>query len=84
MRKRNSNLKRIAAVLLSAVLLTGMAQGAVPVSVQAAGVEARASLPISGTDWTLDADGKLTIVSDAGMTDWVANKDTYKDIRDEQ
>ncbi|MCM1385435.1 MAG: leucine-rich repeat domain-containing protein [Lachnoclostridium sp.] len=27
----------------------------------------------SGTDWTIDADGKLTIRSDEGMTDWINN-----------
>ncbi len=27
----------------------------------------------SGTDWVLDKDGKLTISSDAGMEDWIAN-----------
>lgn len=30
----------------------------------------------SGDDWTLDADGKLTIRSDDGMTDWINNKYT--------
>ena len=32
----------------------------------------------SGTDWTLDADGRMTITSDAGMTDWIAKKDDYE------
>ncbi len=33
----------------------------------------------SGTDWVLDKDGKLTILTDAGMTDWVENhKSTTK------
>ncbi|MCL1832395.1 MAG: leucine-rich repeat domain-containing protein, partial [Oscillospiraceae bacterium] len=31
----------------------------------------------SGTDWTLDNDGLLTIESNAGMTDWTLNKATY-------
>ena len=30
----------------------------------------------SGTDWTLDADGRLTISSDAGMEDWTVKNDT--------
>lgn len=29
----------------------------------------------SGTDWTLDADGNLTIESDAGMADWCSLRD---------
>ncbi|MDE7267384.1 MAG: leucine-rich repeat domain-containing protein, partial [Lachnospiraceae bacterium] len=31
----------------------------------------QADEPASGTDWTLDTDGKLTITSDDGMTDWI-------------
>ena len=81
MRKRNGNRSRkILAVLLLAVLLIGMVQEAVPAYVKAAKV----ALPVSGTDWTLDEDGNLTIHSDTGMADWVAKKDTYKDMRDEQ
>lgn len=81
MRKRNGNRSRkILAVLLLAVLLIGMVQEAVPAYVKAAKV----ALPVSGTDWTLDEDGNLTIHSDAGMADWVANEETYKDMRDEQ
>ena len=33
---------------------------------------------VSGTDWTLDADGKLTITSDAGMTDWISKAADHK------
>lgn len=32
---------------------------------------AQADTSVSGTDWTLGTDGKLTITSDAGMTDWI-------------
>lgn len=32
----------------------------------------------SGDGWVLDADGKLMIKSDAGMTDWVNKRTTYK------
>ncbi|MCC8103097.1 MAG: leucine-rich repeat protein, partial [Clostridiales bacterium] len=31
----------------------------------------------SGTGWTLDDDGKLTISSDAGMSDWCSNRTSY-------
>lgn len=31
----------------------------------------------SGTEWVLDADGKLIIQSDTGMNDWLSNRDTY-------
>ena len=42
----------------------------------------QADLPVtrdvSGNGWTLDADGKLTISSDAGMSDWTSNRNTHK------
>ena len=34
---------------------------------------------IFGTDWTLDDDGKLTITSDAGMTDWISKAADHKE-----
>ena len=33
---------------------------------------------VSGDDWTLDADGKLTIGSDDGMEDWLKNRGLYR------
>lgn len=33
----------------------------------------QAELPYKGDGWEIDADGKLTISSDAGMEDWIAN-----------
>lgn len=34
---------------------------------------------LSGTDWTLDSDGHLTISSPAGMTDWLDNRTAHLD-----
>ena len=69
MKKRKSRyLQRIMAVLLSAVLIAGMISNAAPITVMA---------DASGTDWTLAADGTLTITSNAGMEDWVNNQATY-------
>lgn len=86
MEKRNGNtLKRIMAVFLSAALFVGMSQGAVPANVHAAKAVEQVSLPASGTDWAIDASGKLTIDSDAGMTDWASNSDNdaYDRIKSE-
>lgn len=33
---------------------------------------------VSGDDWTLDVDGKLTIGSDDGMEDWLKNRGLYR------
>ncbi len=39
-----------------------------------------AEITASGTDWTLDGDGLLTVSSDAGMADWISNGvDTNKE-----
>lgn len=79
MRKHNGNFllfkkaRKIMELLLLMVLFAKMAQGAVLVDVLAQDNDIA-----SGTDWTLDADGKLTITSDAGMTDWKGNRSTYK------
>ena len=46
-----------------------------------AGVAAQADGDVSGDGWVLDADGTLTIESDAGMSDWVSYKtDNYWDV----
>ncbi|MCM1179740.1 MAG: leucine-rich repeat protein [Clostridium sp.] len=72
MRTRKKKVRwRLLAALLVAVLATGLVQGAAPERVQAAAA--------SGTGWTLDEDGKLTIRSDAGMTDWCSKVSTYKE-----
>lgn len=64
-KRKGSLLQRMLAVLLAAVLVTGMAWDAVPASVLA-----QADNTASGDGWVLDADGKLTISSDEGMADW--------------
>lgn len=78
MKKRKGNLrKRMLAVLLVAVLAAGMVANAAPITVLAAPAP-QADDIATGTDWTLDADGKLTINSDAGMGDWRNNRSQYK------
>ena len=50
-----------------------------PAAAEEDGVSEQAGDDIaSGTDWTIDKDGKLTIQSDAGMADWV-NDENYDD-----
>ena len=39
--------------------------------------ELRMMYAASGTDWTLDDNGLLTIESDAGMTNWNGNRKSY-------
>ena len=49
-----------------------------PAAAEEDGVSEQAGDDIaSGTDWTIDKDGKLTIQSDAGMEDWVNNENLY-------
>lgn len=62
-RKENYLRKMIVLLLAAAVLVVGMLPGTV-LATQATNIA-------SGTDWVLDADGKLTITSDAGMTNWI-------------
>ena len=70
-RKENDLRKIIVLLLTAAVLVVGMLPGT---------VLATGSTDIaSGTDWVLSADGKLTISSNAGMTDWIGNGETYKE-----
>ncbi len=80
MKKQKGNLlQRMMAFMLSAVLIAGTSQSAFPVSVLAKEsvsentiliTEEEGSEIASGTDWTLDKDGKLTIVSQDGITGW--------------
>ncbi len=49
--------------------------GTVDVSAQAG------ELPVSGEGWMLDTDGKLTIASDTGMTNWENNYNDRKQIK---
>ena len=66
-KQKSSLLHRMLAVLLAAVLVTGMVSNAAPASVLA-----QADI-IGGSEsagWTLAADGRLTISSDAGMEGW--------------
>lgn len=70
-RKENDLRKIIVLLLTAAVLVVGMLPGT---------VLATGSTDIaSGTDWVLDADGKLTISSNAGMTDWITKRESYKE-----
>ena len=63
MKKRKGNLrKRILAVLLAAVLTAGMVSNVAPVSVSAQ--------TASGSGWTLDDEGTLTITTNEGTTAW--------------
>lgn len=61
-------LQKTMAVLLAAVLFVGTAQGG-----GTGKFFAREADIASGTDWVLDADGKLTIRSDEGMADWASD-----------
>lgn len=61
---------RVLSVLLALVILLTLLPTA---------AWAEAAAPASGTDWALDADGKLTISSNAGMENWYSHKDSYKD-----
>ena len=71
MKKRKGNLrKRMLAVLLVAVLLVA---DAAPITVLAAPAP-QADDIATGTDWTLDADGKLTISSHDGMISWMRSR----------
>ena len=80
MKKRKGNLrKRMLAVLLVAVLAAGMLSNAAPITVLAAEPVPQADDIATGTDWTLDADGKLTISSDTGMLYWRSQKSTYNE-----
>ncbi len=63
--KKGKLLQRMMAVLLSVLLTAELLQGAAPITVLAQGTDIA-----SGTDWVLDADGHLTISSNAGMSDW--------------
>lgn len=58
-------LQKTMAVLLAAVLFVGDGAGG-----GTGKFFAREADIASGTDWVLDADGKLTISSDEGMADW--------------
>lgn len=74
-KQMSSLLQKIMAVLLTAALFVGMVQEILPVTAQMEelSVRAQADIPasgVSGTGWTLDADGNLTIESDEGMEDW--------------
>lgn len=107
-KRRGSLLQRMMAVLLSAVLMTGMVWDAVSMTVFAQGsvsgnsaetveggtemeataepqsvMMAAAPAPqadniASGEGWVLDADGRLTISSDTGMTGWEAKRYAYR------
>ncbi|MCH5272527.1 MAG: leucine-rich repeat protein [Lachnospiraceae bacterium] len=67
MEKRQENLlRKVMAVLLSAVLLIGTVSGAKPLEAEAADYQ----LPVSGNGWTLSTEGVLTIDSQAGMESW--------------
>lgn len=58
---------------------TEMEPAAEPQSVMMAALPAPQADNIdSGDGWVLDADGKLTISSDTGMTGWKAKRNTYK------
>lgn len=61
--------KRVLSLLLSLVMLLGLLPTAALATDNIA----------SGMDWVLDADGKLTISSDAGMQSWPSSTSTYKD-----
>lgn len=55
-------------MLLAVALTTCTVSNAAPASVLA-----QSDTIASGTDWVLEADGRLTIRSDAGMSDWATN-----------
>ena len=49
-----------------------------PAAAEEDGVSEQAGDDIaSGTDWTIDKDGKLTIASDTGMTNWEGDENHY-------
>ncbi|MCM1283899.1 MAG: leucine-rich repeat protein [Muribaculaceae bacterium] len=82
-KRRGSLLQKLMAVLLSAVLVTGMALNAEAETVSGNDAEAETVAEstniASGTDWTLGADGRLTIRSDEGMNNWQSNRGRYKE-----
>lgn len=61
MKKKKRYLRRR---FLAALLTVAMLLGMVP------GTPARAETAVSGTDWSIDENGKLTISSQTGMTNW--------------
>lgn len=74
MRKKRKLLRKITALLLSALLLVEMTAQAAPVYVLA-----EEETSFSGTDWTL-VNKTLTIKTDAGMEDWKSKQENYRSI----
>lgn len=72
-KRKGKLLQKMTALLLSILLIAEALQSAGPIKVLAQEADIA-----SGTDWVLDADGKLTISSDAGMTDWTKSTDLRK------